>query len=173
MTFFTMRRLSLIILLAVFFAVPSSFAQLTKSVIGINGLTCSQCAKSVYNRLNKIKFIQKIDIDLNATEATVYFKQGMLVNYDELAEAVTKAGYSVRNMYFELKVATNDMIQDQQWCGLKHCVAFDKPINVQQGQHIYFQLIGRKYEAGGAKESFSRISQIGKLTYPAKIIRID
>lgn len=70
-------------------------AQIQSAVISINGLTCSQCSKSVEMQLKKINSIQQINMDLKATTAHIQFKKNTSVDFTALAKAVTNAGFAV------------------------------------------------------------------------------
>jgi copper chaperone CopZ len=73
-------------------------AQFESSSIGVNGLTCSMCQKSVEKSLYRLKFIQSISSDLENTTLYVTFKPGTDVSIEQLAEKVKSAGFTVRNI---------------------------------------------------------------------------
>ena len=66
--------------------------------IGVNGLTCSQCSRSVEMSIRKLDFVDSMVMDLANTEGTVYLKSGATVDLRKVAKAVTNAGFSVRYM---------------------------------------------------------------------------
>lgn len=146
-----------------------SNAQINKGIIGINGLTCSQCAKSVYNRLVKLPFIHEIDVDLNNTAATLTFKRGMQVDFDALAQAVKKAGYSVRFMHFALQAEAASLTSATEWCGIRYCLIFDKDISTDET--IYFQLLGKQYQEVVTGDVLKQAQANGnRKKYPVKLI---
>jgi copper chaperone CopZ len=71
-------------------------AKVTSVQIGINGLTCSMCSRSVEMALKKLDFIEGIKMDLKQTQATITFKSNQPINFKKLAKAVKDAGFSVR-----------------------------------------------------------------------------
>jgi copper chaperone CopZ len=73
-----------------------SYAQFTQATIGVNGLTCSQCSRSVEMRIRKLDFVQDVHMDLQHTEGTITFKSHEKVDISKIAQAVTAAGFSVR-----------------------------------------------------------------------------
>jgi copper chaperone CopZ len=85
-----------------------SFAQFSSARIGVNGLTCSQCSRSVELSIKKLGFVQDVRMDLRHTEGTITFKQHEKVDMDKIAKAVTDAGFSVRslNASFDLSNVT-------------------------------------------------------------------
>ncbi|MBS1689754.1 MAG: heavy-metal-associated domain-containing protein [Bacteroidetes bacterium] len=73
-------------------------AQITEVQIGVDGLTCSQCSRSVEMRIRKLSFVQDVKMNLEHTEGKVYFKSGAKVEVDKIAQAVVDAGFSVRKL---------------------------------------------------------------------------
>ena len=84
-----------------------------KSVeMGIDGLTCSMCSRSVEMSLVKLDFIDRVEMDLNSNRSEIFFNEGMYVSIDKVAQAVIDAGFSVAylNALFDFKeqaIATN------------------------------------------------------------------
>lgn len=121
-------------------------SQIISADVGVNGLTCSQCSRSVYNALDKLDFIEKIEMDLNETIAHIQFKQQAKVDFNALAQAITKAGYSVRDMRFKMDISNKMEIKDNLVCWLQQCISFDKNIDKDLNT-ISFLLLGNKYNA--------------------------
>jgi len=71
-------------------------AQYKEAEIGINGLTCSQCSRSVELRIRKLAFVKDVQMNLEHTEGRVFFKEGEKVEIGKIASAVKDAGFSVR-----------------------------------------------------------------------------
>lgn len=71
-------------------------AQFTTVHIGVDGLTCSQCSRSVEMRLRKLNFIKDVEMDLANTRAVLKLKPNVTVDFSQIARAVTDAGFSVR-----------------------------------------------------------------------------
>jgi copper chaperone CopZ len=71
-------------------------AQFTEVEIGVNGLTCSQCTRSVEMRIRKLDFVDQVQMDLEKTSGTVIFKKNRKVDIEQIAQAVKDAGFSVR-----------------------------------------------------------------------------
>jgi copper chaperone CopZ len=64
--------------------------------VGVNGLTCSMCSRSVEMSIRKLDFVDRVEMNLEHTEGRVYFKPSALINLDQVAKAVVNAGFSVR-----------------------------------------------------------------------------
>jgi|TARA_B110000046_G_scaffold102483_1_gene110125 copper chaperone CopZ len=82
-----------------------------KSVeMGIDGLTCSMCSRSVEMSLVKLDFIDRVEMDLNSNRSEIFFNEEMYVSIDKVAQAVTDAGFSVAylNASFDFKEQSID-----------------------------------------------------------------
>ncbi|HEY6160168.1 MAG TPA: heavy-metal-associated domain-containing protein [Bacteroidia bacterium] len=64
--------------------------------LGVNGLTCSQCTRSVEMKIRQLDFVDSVSMNLEHTEGEVFFKKGKKVDIERIADAVTDAGFSVR-----------------------------------------------------------------------------
>ena len=83
--------------LFVFFLIPAHvFGQFTSARIGVNGLTCSACTRSVEMSLRKLPFIESVEMNLENTDGVLKFKKGSDVEISKIAKAVVDAGFSVR-----------------------------------------------------------------------------
>lgn len=91
-----MKTFFLIALITVFGL--SSNAQFTKASLQASGLTCSMCSKAVKTALEKVSFVQKVDVDLKNQEYLLSFKKDKSVDFDALSKAVEDAGFSVSGL---------------------------------------------------------------------------
>jgi copper chaperone CopZ len=82
--------------------VISVHAQFINATIGINGLTCSQCSRSVEIQLRKLAFVKDVKMNLEQTSGTIFFKENKKVNIASIANAVKDAGFSVRFLKAEI-----------------------------------------------------------------------
>src|SRR5690606_14870988 len=124
--------------------VLNSQAQFSSAVININGLTCSQCSRSVEMQLKKISSIQKIDMDLKHTTATIHFKQNVTVDLTAVAKAVTNAGFSVGK--FTTTIASKNLQHVKDFCyktSKQHLQSINKPINNTNTYTL--QLLGKQF----------------------------
>ena len=90
------------LLFIVFFLIGSvftSYAQFVSAEIGVDGLTCSACTKSVEMSLRKLDFVQDVQMNLENTNGKVTFKPGALIYIDKIAKAVDNAGFSVSYLH--------------------------------------------------------------------------
>jgi copper chaperone CopZ len=71
-------------------------AQFTWVQVGVNGLTCSQCSRSVEMSIRKLDFVADVQMNLEHTEGKILLKSGTEANVEKIAQAVFDAGFSVR-----------------------------------------------------------------------------
>lgn len=86
---------SAFILTLILFCMQKGFAQFTWAEIGVNGLTCSQCSRSVEMSILKLDFVKEVQMNLENTVGKIIFKKGTEVSLKKIAKAVTDAGFSV------------------------------------------------------------------------------
>jgi copper chaperone CopZ len=73
-------------------------AQFSKASLQASGLTCSMCSKAVKNALEKVSFIDKVQVDIKNQQYNLTFKEGTPVQFDALGKAVEDAGFSVASL---------------------------------------------------------------------------
>ncbi|MFN7911502.1 MAG: heavy-metal-associated domain-containing protein [Bacteroidota bacterium] len=116
-------RLSLILSTFLLFLSTSCFFSQTISFdLGIDGLTCSQCSKSVEMQLKKLDFVKTVEMDLANTRALIRINETSILSPDAIAKAACNAGFSVR--YLKLLTSAE----------MKPCLiiaGFDGAINLQ------------------------------------------
>lgn len=93
---FEMKRF--IILFFCVFAVGRLSAQLSQVRIGVDGFTCSLCAKGVEEQFKSLDFVQNVKTDLKKTEFTLKFKPGVKIDISKISNAVSDGGFTVRDL---------------------------------------------------------------------------
>lgn len=81
--------------LGLIFGSFSGFAQFKEATLGVEGLTCSQCTRSVEMSLRRLDFIQDVEMDLENTSAKISFKTKQQIDFFAIAKAVKNAGFSL------------------------------------------------------------------------------
>jgi len=79
--------------------------------IGVNGLTCSMCTRSVEMSIMRLDFVDSVVMDLETTEGKVYLKSEEPADLKRIARAIVNAGFTVRfvKLHFNFTdVAVND-----------------------------------------------------------------
>lgn len=79
-----------------------TFGQITKVEVGINGLTCSQCSRSVEMQMKKLDFIHKMQMDLKDTKLEVNLDTLKKIDWYAFPIAIKNAGFSIRNLILKL-----------------------------------------------------------------------
>src|ERR1700746_2210399 len=74
-------------------------AQFNYALIGVDGLTCSACTRSVEMSIRKLNFVDSVTMNLEHTEGKIIFKKGAKVEVDKIAKAVIDEGFSLRSLY--------------------------------------------------------------------------
>jgi copper chaperone CopZ len=144
-----MKKSLVLLLLIVFFGFDTK-AQFKSATIGIDGLTCSMCSRSVEKLILQLDFVRAVQMDLNTTTAQIIFKQGKKVNISELSKKVFDAGFSVRSLValfnFESLVEQEEgksyTYEGDQYIFLKK--SKDSPLGEKQITFIGKQFISQK-----------------------------
>ena len=118
------------VLLAI--SVTPALAGLKWADVGVNGLTCSMCSRSVEMSLRRLDFVDNIAMSLETTEARIFFKTNAPIDLNEIAKAVVNAGFSVR--FLKLQISFDDIPLTADGSFVFHdqkfkWIDFQKPIN--------------------------------------------
>lgn len=88
-----MQRL-IILLLSLTFVISVSAADVTKTTIDVNGMTCNACVDKVTSELQKVEGVKKVSVDLESGKATVEHNG---VELALLNSAIVKAGFNTQS----------------------------------------------------------------------------
>ncbi|MBL7841916.1 MAG: heavy-metal-associated domain-containing protein [Cyclobacteriaceae bacterium] len=64
--------------------------------VGVNGLTCSMCTRSVEMSIRKLEFVDSVVMNLETTEGRIFLRPNVPFNLGQIAKAIVKAGFSVQ-----------------------------------------------------------------------------
>jgi copper chaperone CopZ len=78
-----------------------SAEQVTQLTIGVDGFTCSLCAKGVEAQFKSLDFVKSVKTDLKNTLFILTFKNDQKINVTQVRDAVTDGGFSVRDIKVE------------------------------------------------------------------------
>ncbi len=76
-------------------------AQITKLVIGVDGFTCSLCAKGIEEQFKSLDFVKSVKTDLKKTEFDLTFNSSPEIELSKIRDAVNDGGFSVRDIKIE------------------------------------------------------------------------
>ncbi len=98
-------RLCIFLLITSFGFIKQSFAGLKWIDVGINGLTCSLCTRSVDRSISRLEFVDSVNMSLENTEGRIYVKDVEVIDLKRITKAITDAGFSVRfvRLQFDLR----------------------------------------------------------------------
>jgi len=91
-----MKKMHLLII--VLFLSFSSMAQFSNAKLQASGLTCAMCSKAVKVALEKVAFVQKVEVDIKSQEYSLSFKENSDADFDALKKAVEDAGFSIASL---------------------------------------------------------------------------
>lgn len=91
----------LLILVILIFSNKYSAEQVTQLTIGVDGFTCSLCAKGVEAQFKSLDFVKSVKTDLKNTLFILSFKNDQKINVTQIRDAVTDGGFSVRDIKVE------------------------------------------------------------------------
>ena len=110
-----MKTNKILLFLFLLVAQSSTYAQFTWAQIGVDGLTCSACTRSVEMSIRKLSFVDSVSMNLEHTEGKIIFKKGSKVEIDKIAKAVVDAGFSIRSLYAGINVDQLKVMNDLCW----------------------------------------------------------
>ena len=92
-----MKKIALLIL---FLLSPLTlvYSQVTQATIGVDGFTCSLCAKGVEEEFRAMDFVKSVKVDLTKATFTITFKKDSKIDINKLKDGVTDGGFSVRDI---------------------------------------------------------------------------
>lgn len=92
----------------------ASVAQITEIKVGVNGLTCSACTRSVEMSILRLDFVDSVQMSLENTEGLVFTKKTSPIDFNKIAKTVTDAGFSVR--FLEAKFSLQNITVNENGC---------------------------------------------------------
>ncbi|WP_121355421.1 heavy-metal-associated domain-containing protein [Flavisolibacter nicotianae] len=88
-------------------------AQFSKASLQASGLTCSMCSKAVKNALEKVSFVEKVQVDIKNQQYNLSFRPNTTVDFDALGKAVEDAGFSVASLKVTAAVNSVQVKKDE------------------------------------------------------------
>jgi len=85
-----MQRL-LILILSLTLVVVVFAADVTKSTLKVEGMTCDTCVEKITTELQKVDGVKKVTVDLEAGQATIEHEDA---SFASLSSAIVKAGFT-------------------------------------------------------------------------------
>lgn len=129
-------------------------AQFMQASVGVNGLTCSQCSRSVEMQLRKLPFVKEVSMDLSRTEGIIRFRDKQPVSISAIARAVKDAGFSVRYLEADIDPATVQL--SGKGCFQLNGDAYyiSQTSGMAEGKVMRLQFLGSDYAPRNAKKNY-------------------
>jgi copper chaperone CopZ len=132
------------ILVLLLFMLSSTFVrgEFLSAEIGVDGLTCSQCSRSVEMKLRALDFVADVQMNLEQNIGLVTFKKGKVIRLERLGKAVIDAGFSVGYIRALFDFSDTNITSDGSFSyeGLIYQPVNDKPTTLPAVAKI--QLVG-------------------------------
>jgi copper chaperone CopZ len=123
-----------------------AFSQFNWAQIGVDGLTCSACSRSVEMSIRKLSFVDSVNMNLEHTEGKIIFKKGVKIEIEKIAKAVVDAGFSLRSLYAGINIAPLNISNDFCWVYENDNYHFIKIDNARELKGIVtLKFIGEKF----------------------------
>ena len=119
--------------------------QIISADIGVNGLTCSQCTRTVEMSLRKLDCVDNVQMNLEQTSGHIVFKEGRRVDLEEIADAVTHAGFSVRYLYAQINFDSVVVSQGSCYLVKGHFFQLVRVSTKNLSGQVTVKLEGKKY----------------------------
>jgi copper chaperone CopZ len=112
-------------------------AQIQSVELQAAGLTCSMCSKAIYKSLQSLPAVKEVNSNIKTSTYTIFFKEGAVISFDELKNAVTDAGFSIAVLNVVVQFS-NQTIQDEDHLEL-------------EGKKWHFMNVGNQVLNGSVK----------------------
>jgi len=106
---------SIIVLFAIMLYNTSGFANFISAKIKVTGITCSMCSNSVNKALSSLKFVDKVEVDLEHAVFIVTFKSNSKVTIDEIKSKVEGAGFSIGELVADFQFQNVSVSNDYHY----------------------------------------------------------
>lgn len=91
------KILTLIIAIGIF-NISDIQAQVKQITLGVDGFTCSLCAKGVEGQLRSLDFVSSVSANLREASFELSFADSKVINLTQLRSAVTNGGFTLRSI---------------------------------------------------------------------------
>lgn len=129
-------------------------AQFRQASIGVNGLTCSQCSRSVEMQLRKLDFVSDVTMDLEHKNGVLHFKSNSNVDMDAIARAVKDAGFSVRYLKADINMKEVSPESDNSFRIRNDVYYLLEPL-AANAAHVTFRFMDKDYASKKERTAYS------------------
>lgn len=97
------KKLAAVMLAMLFASAVSVSAQVSEIKVGVDGFTCSLCAKGVEGQFKALDFVKTVVTDLKNTTFTIVPMESAKIELRTIRDAVTDGGFTLREISIEGK----------------------------------------------------------------------
>jgi copper chaperone CopZ len=137
-----------------------SQAQVTKVSLQASGLTCSMCSKAVMNALQKVPFVDKVQVDIKNQQYNLSFKEGTDLDFDALSKAVQDAGFSVAAFTVTADVSKLTLEKDEHILIGKQYFHFLNASGQQLNGPSTFTVVDKQFTSSKNYKKYSALSKM-------------
>lgn len=137
----------------------SAQSQVTKVSLQASGLTCSMCSKSVLNALQKIPFVDKVQVDIKNQIFNLSFRDANSIELDALVKAVEDAGFSVASFKVTAAVHQIKLEKDEHVMIGKDYFHFLNAASQQLDGTTTFTIVDKNFTSLKNYKKFSALSK--------------
>jgi copper chaperone CopZ len=141
-----MKTIKIGLFLLLLIAQFKTYAQFNWAKIGVDGLTCSACTRSVEMSIRKLSFVDSVIMNLDNTEGKVIFKKGAKVEIEKISKAVIDAGFSLRSLEADITMDELKVNDNLCWTYENNTYHFIKIAAEKELKgEVLLRFIGEKY----------------------------
>lgn len=123
----------------------ASIAEIKLVEIGVEGLTCSGCSRSVEMSLRKLDFVDSVAMDLYNNNGKIFLKSKAIVSIEKIAKAITDSGFSVRYLNAVFYVSDIEVNENFCWTYENEQYQFVKVAVTKLNGNVTLKFVGEKY----------------------------
>lgn len=148
------------VLLGLLFLNFTAAAQFEKASLQASGLTCSMCSKAVLAALQKLPFVEKVQVDIKNQQYNIQFKPGESFEFDDLSKAVEDAGFSVASLSVSASVSDLKVEKDKHLTIGNKNLHFLNAAGQQLNGSTSFKLVDKSFVTAKEFKKYSNLSKM-------------
>ncbi len=135
-------------------------AQIKHIDLTASGLTCSMCSKAIYNALLKVKYIDKIDVNIEASTYSISVKNDAPVEIDAIKKAVQDAGFAVASMKITANIPSTTIENDTHLDIAGNTVHFVNVAKKDFSGDLTFKIVDKNYVTIAEHKKYGKFTKL-------------
>jgi copper chaperone CopZ len=135
-------------------------AQVTRVSLQASGLTCSMCSKAVKSALEKVSFVEKVQVDIKNQQYNLTFREGTTPDFDALSGAVEGAGFSVAALKVTADLPAATLAKDEHLQIGGQTFHFLNAANQSVAGSVTFSLVDKNFVSAKEHKKWSSQSKM-------------